>query len=68
MDITQQAQADTNGCSHKQNAGGWLHHLQFYFLDSTFSVLDQAHQMIYHLSRMSESLVITTRKHVNQLN
>ena len=54
MDITQQAQADMNGCSHKQNAGGQLHHLQHYFLNSPFTVLDQAHRMIYHLSRISE--------------
>lgn len=43
MEISQQAQADMNGCSHKQNAGGQLHHLQQYFLNSLFTVLDQAH-------------------------
>ena len=66
MDITQQAEGDTNGCSHKQNAGSQLHRLQLYFLNSHFTVLDQAHQMIYHLSVMSERIVITTKEHVNQ--
>lgn len=54
MDISQQAQTDMNECSHKQNAGGQLHHLQHYFLNSPFTDLDQAHRMIYHLSGMSE--------------
>lgn len=68
MDIIQQAQTDTNGCSYKENAGGRLHHLQLYFLDSPFTALDPAHQMIYHLSGMSERIVITTREHGNQQN
>lgn len=68
MDVIQQAQTDTNGCSYKENAGGRLHHLQLYFLDSPFTAPDPAHQMIYHLSGMSERIVITSREHGNQQN
>lgn len=66
MDITQQAEGDTNGCSHKQNAGSQLHRLQLYFPNFHFTALDQTHQIIYHLSVMSERITIITREHVNQ--
>lgn len=68
MDIIQQAQADTNGCSHKHNAGGQLHHHQLYVLNSAFTVQGQAHQMMCRLPGTSERVVTTTREHVNQHN
>lgn len=68
MDIIQQAQADTNGCSHKHNAGGQLHHPQLYFVNSLCTVLDQAHEMMDHPPAMSERVAMTAREHVNQQN
>lgn len=68
MDITQQAQADTNGCSHKHSAGGQLHHCQLYVLNSPFTVRGQAHQMMCRLPGTSERVVTKTREHVNQHN
>lgn len=68
MDITQQAQADTNGCSHKHSAGGQLHHRQLYVLPSPFSVRGQAQQMMCCLPGTSERVVTETRERVNQHN